>query len=33
MERLRKSHNTGAQLSYMGHVLMEHRSGWCAVLM
>lgn len=23
----RKSHNTGAQLSYMGHVLMEHRSG------
>ena len=23
----RKSNNTGAQLSYMGHVLMEHRSG------
>jgi hypothetical protein len=23
----RQSHNTGAQLSYMGHVLMEHRIG------
>ncbi len=23
----RKSHNVGAQLSYLGHVLMEHRSG------